>query len=235
MTSATSNSTLVPAFRSGFSPLLKAIAYPLGQFVLPIFFKNIRVSGQEHIPQSGATILAPTHRSRWDSMLIPYVAGPYVTGRDVRFMTSADEMLGVQGWLVRRLGGFPVDTKNPSVASFRFAIDLLNQGELLAIYPEGNIFRDGDLHPLKKGLARIALQAHSARPEQEITILPISLRYSQPVPTFKDSVSIIIEPPLRVSQYAAKSVKAAAEGLHNDLTAAMARSIEANAATQICS
>jgi 1-acyl-sn-glycerol-3-phosphate acyltransferase len=232
MTSATSNSTLVPTFKSGFSPILKSIAYPLGQFVLPIFFKNIQVTGQEHIPASGATILAPTHRSRWDSMLIPYVAGPYVTGRDVRFMTSADEMLGMQGWIVRRLGGFPVDTKNPSVASFRYAIDLLNKGELLTIYPEGNIFRDGGLHPLKKGLARIALQAQSSNPEQEITILPISLRYSKPMPTFRDSVSIRIEPPLQVSKYAAKSGKAAAEKLHQYLTVAMERSIAAN---QICS
>jgi 1-acyl-sn-glycerol-3-phosphate acyltransferase len=140
-------------------------------------------------------------------------------------MTSADEMLGIQGWLVRRLGGFPVDTKNPSVASFRYAIDLLNKGELLTIYPEGNIFRDHALHPLKKGLARIALQAHHSQPEQEIQIIPISLHYSQPLPTFQDSVSIVIAPPLRVSQYAAKSVKVAAEGLHNDLTAAMERSI----------
>jgi 1-acyl-sn-glycerol-3-phosphate acyltransferase len=231
MTLATSNSTLAPTFKSGFSPILKSIAYPLGQFVLPIFFKNIQVTGQEHVTTSGATILAPTHRSRWDSMLIPYIAGPYVTGRDVRFMTSADEMLGIQGWLVRRLGGFPVDTKNPSIASLKFAIELLHKGELLAIYPEGNIFRDTELHPLKKGLARIALQAHSSNPEQEINILPISLHYSKPVPTFRDSVSIVIEPPLKVSQYAAKSVKAAAERLHQDLTAAMARSIAAN---QIC-
>jgi 1-acyl-sn-glycerol-3-phosphate acyltransferase len=232
MTLATSNSTHPPTFKSGFSPILKSIAYPLGQFVLPIFFKNILVTGQEHVPTSGATILAPTHRSRWDSMLIPYIAGPYVTGRDVRFMTSADEMLGIQGWLVRRLGGFPVDTKNPSIASLKYAIELLHKGELLAIYPEGNIFRDKELQPLKKGLARIALQAHSSNPEQEINILPISLRYSKPVPTFKDSVSIMIEPPLKVSQYAAKSVKVAAEGLHQDLTAAMAKSIAAN---QICS
>jgi 1-acyl-sn-glycerol-3-phosphate acyltransferase len=228
MTTATSNSSLVPAFKSGFSPIVKALAYPLGKLVLPIFFSKIEVIGQEHIPTSGATILAPTHRARWDSLLIPYVAGPYVTGRDVRFMTSSNEMLGIQGWIVRRLGGFPVDTVNPSVASFRFAIDLLEKGELLTIYPEGNIFRDGELHPLKKGLGRIALQAHSSQPDQEIHIVPISLRYSKPVPTWKDSVSIVIEPPLKVSQYATGSTKKGAELLHTDLTAAMERAIAKN-------
>jgi 1-acyl-sn-glycerol-3-phosphate acyltransferase len=121
----TDTAALALPFETGFSPIVKSLAYPLGQFVLPRFFKQIQVLGQEHIPRSGATLLAPTHRSRWDPMLVPYIAGPYVTGRDMRFMTSHNEMKGIQGWFVRRLGGFPVDTENPSVATFRYSIDIL--------------------------------------------------------------------------------------------------------------
>ena len=103
--------------QSKFSPWLTKIIYPIGRYLLlPGFFREIEIIGQEHIPATGAVILAPTHRARWDSFLIPYVAGPYATGRDLRFMVSMDEMKGVQGWFVRRLGGFPIDTTKPSIA-----------------------------------------------------------------------------------------------------------------------
>ncbi len=228
MATATSSSTLTNTVKSGFSPLVTSVIYPFGQLFLPNYFWQIKVLGQKHLPRTGATILAPTHRSRWDSMLIPYIAGPYALGRNVRFMTSANEMRGLQGWFVRRLGGFPVDTNNPSLSSFRYAIELINQGELITIYPEGGIRNDGTLHPLKKGLSRIALQAQSVNPCQDIQIVPISIRYSQKLPKWRDSVSIVINPPLSVAQYAQKSVKAGSEALHQALTDAMQETIDLN-------
>jgi 1-acyl-sn-glycerol-3-phosphate acyltransferase len=72
--------------------------------VLPAFFSKITVTGQENIPLTGGVILAPTHRSRWDALILPYAVGRLVSGRDLRFMVSANEMKGVQGWFIRRLG-----------------------------------------------------------------------------------------------------------------------------------
>jgi len=72
--------------------------------------------------------------------------GRGVTGRDLRFMVSADEVRGIQGWF--DLGGFP--DKHPAITTLRHE-SLLQQGEMLVIFPEGNIFRDGSLHPLKLG------------------------------------------------------------------------------------
>jgi hypothetical protein len=55
---------------------LTPILYPLGRrFVLPFYFRQLKVTGQENIPKTGPVILAPTHRSRWDALLIPYAAG----------------------------------------------------------------------------------------------------------------------------------------------------------------
>ncbi len=221
-------SALTTTVKSGFSPLVTSVIYPFGQLFLPNYFWQIQVLGQENLPRTGATILAPTHRSRWDSMLIPYIAGPYALGRQVRFMTSANEMKGLQGWLVRRLGGFPVDTDNPSLSSFRYAIELLHQGELMTVYPEGGLRYQGTLQPLKKGIARIALQAQSSQPQQDIKIVPISIRYSQKFPQWRDSVSIVINPPLLVADYMQKSVKAGAEALHQALTGAMQEAIDLN-------
>jgi 1-acyl-sn-glycerol-3-phosphate acyltransferase len=212
---------------SRFSPWLTNIIYPIGQhLLLPGFFREIEVIGQEYLPQSGAVILAPTHRARWDSLLIPYAAGPYVTGRSLRFMVSIDEMNGLQGWFVRRLGGFPIDTTKPGIGTIRHSVELLHQGEMLTIYPEGNIFRDGTLHPLKKGLARIAIQSVSLKPNLDLQVIPISLHYEHPIPKFRDRVSISIGEPLQVQNYQHLSSKKGAEELHLDLTQSLTKLIE---------
>jgi 1-acyl-sn-glycerol-3-phosphate acyltransferase len=222
MTNTPDATSLQTGHQSGISSWLSKIIYPLGQhIVLPGYFREIEVIGKEHIPQTGAAILAPTHRARWDAILIPYVFGPYVTGRDLRFMVSSDEMTGIQGWFARRLGGFAIDTNKPGIASIRNSVELLHNQELLTIFPEGNIFRDGTLHPLKKGLARIAMQAESLKPGLDLKVIPVNLNYERPEPRFRDRVSIEIGTPLEVKTYQQFSTKTGAEKLHQDLTCAL--------------
>jgi 1-acyl-sn-glycerol-3-phosphate acyltransferase len=207
-----------PQIPAGISGWLTKIIYPLGQYiVLPGFFREIEIIGKEYIPHTGAVILAPTHRSRWDPILVPYAVGPYVTGRSSRFMVSADEVKGIQGWFVRRLGGFAIDTNKPSIASIRHSVELLHDGEMLTIFPEGNIFRDGGLAPLKKGLARIAMQAEATKPGLDLKIIPIRFNYEQPIPKFRGKVSIEIGKPLELTTYQEFSTKTGAEKLHQDL------------------
>ena len=177
------------------------------------------MTGQENLPQEGAVILAPTHRARWDSLLIPYATGRFVTGRDLRFMVTADEMKGLQGWIIKRLGGFPVNPRNPAIASLRYGVEVLQNGEMLVIYPEGNIFRDRQLQPLKPGLARLALQASS---RQELKIVPIHLQYGEPLPKWGCKVKIQIGEPLEVAAYSQVSgVKQKAQRITQDLEAAL--------------
>jgi 1-acyl-sn-glycerol-3-phosphate acyltransferase len=202
----------------GISGWLTKIIYPLGQYiVLPGFFREIEIIGKEYIPHTGAVILAPTHRSRWDPILVPYAVGPYVTGRSSRFMVSIDEVKGIQGWFVKRLGGFAIDTNKPSIASIRHSVELLHAGEMLTIFPEGNIFREGTLAPVKKGLSRIAMQAESSKPGLDLKVIPIRFNYEQPIPKFRGKVSIEICQPLTVQTYQQFSTKTGAEKLHQDL------------------
>ncbi|WP_242041769.1 1-acyl-sn-glycerol-3-phosphate acyltransferase [Alkalinema sp. FACHB-956] len=207
---------------SRLSPWLAPIVYPLGhRIVLPAYFSHIKVVGQEHLPTTGPVILAPTHRSRWDAILVPFAAGKHVTGRHLRFMVTADEVTGVQGWFIRRLGGFPIDTKRPGISSLRHGIDLLEAGEMLVIFPEGNIFRDPYINPLKPGLARLALQAETLKPGSQIQIVPMHLQYSDPQVPCRTAVRIEIGPPLSVSQYMTGHSKQDARSLTADLTQAL--------------
>lgn len=203
---------------SQVSGWLSPLLYLLGRhFLLPFFFREIQIIGQENIPLTGPVILAPTHRSRWDSLLLPYATGRCATGRDLRFMVSINECQGLQGWIVKAMGGFPIDTQHPAIASLRHAIELLEQGEILVIYPEGDIYRDGKLHPLKPGIARLSLIAESSHPGLNIKILPISINYGQPYPQRGTRVKISIGTTLNVADYAVGRVKQKAQNLTSDI------------------
>ena len=203
---------------SRVSPWLSAIAYPLGSnLLLPSFFGNIEVHGQSNLPTSGPVILAPVHRSRWDALIVPHVTGPRATGRYLRFMVTADEVKGLQGWFIRRLGGFPINPRRPGIASFRYSMELLRQGEMMVIFPEGGIFRDAQVHPLKSGLARLAIQAEQGHPNLGVKIVPIYLCYSRALPVWGSKVQVSIGAPLSVARYITGSPKKNARKLTTDL------------------
>ena len=204
---------------SRVSPLLIRVAYLLGHYiVLPSFFGHIKVTGRENIPTSGPVILAPTHRSRWDSLVLPYATGRCVTGRDMRFMVTSNECQGLQGWFVLRMGGFPVNIDRPAIATLRHTVELMQQGEMLVIYPEGGIHRDGQLHPLKPGIARLAVTAESSYPGLDIKVIPVGIHYSEPYPNWGTDVNIHIGEPIKAADYMNGNLKLEAKRLTADLT-----------------
>lgn len=213
----------VTPIASHIKPWLAKIAYPLGRFlVLPSYFsRGIEVIGQENLPTEGPVILAPTHRSRWDALILPYATGRYVTGRDLRFMVTSDEVKGLQGWLIRGLGGFPINPKSPAIASLRHGIELLLEQQMLVIFPEGNIFQDDQVHPLKQGLARLAIQAELSNPGMDVKIVPMSIHYENQKPRWGCRVKVIIGKALSVADYGNGSLKKAAPLLTNDLENAL--------------
>jgi 1-acyl-sn-glycerol-3-phosphate acyltransferase len=204
---------------SHISPVLMGLAYPLFRYlVLPFYFSRIKITGQENLPHGGAVVLAPTHRSRWDPILVAYVAGRLATKRDMHFMVSIDEMKGLQGWFLKRMGGFPVNPRKADIGSLRHGIELLEQQQMMVIFPEGNIFEASDeVKSIRSGMAYIALQAEAASPGLNTQIVPISIRYEPPVPAWRSRAEIKIGKPLATEDYCKKPVKDCAKELRDDL------------------
>ena len=202
---------------NGISPWLAPMAMLLTQDIaLPLWFRSIAVVGTAHLPSKGPVLLAPTHKSRWDALLLPYAAGRRVSGRDCRFMVTSDEMRGLQGWLLQRLGCFAVNQSRPSMASLRYAVDLLAGGRPLVVFPEGRIRSDSGPIRLHQGLARMALLAASSG--VNVPVVPVGIAYGHPHPRVRDTAALCFGPSLRIEGQG----RDAAMAFNQTLAAAMA-------------
>jgi 1-acyl-sn-glycerol-3-phosphate acyltransferase len=187
---------------------------------LRLQFRRVAVLGGDHLPHSGPVLLAPTHRARWDALLLPHAAGRRVTGRDCRFMVTRDEMTGVQGWFLHRLGCFPVDQARPSMTSLRLAIDLLAAHQQVVVFPEGRIRRDDGPIRLRQGLARLAVLA--AGQGVPVRVVPVGIGYSHRIPRPCDRAALCFGAPLMVSGRGREAVLALNQGLAGAMAAAEA-------------
>lgn len=203
---------------NGISPWLSPLAMLLTQDVaLKGFFSRLQVLGREHLPHSGPVLMAPTHRARWDALILPYAAGRRVSGRDCRFMVTVDEMKGLQGWFLHRLGCFPVNQARPQLASLRLAVDLLASEQQLVVFPEGRIAREPGPIRLMQGLSRLAVLAASQG--LTVPVLPVGIAYGHPVPRFGDGAALAFGEPL----YVTGQGREAARQFSEQLAAAMAQ------------
>ena len=201
---------------NGISPWLSPLAMVVTQdLALRAFFSSVTVLGRDRLPLSGPVLLAPTHRARWDALLLPHAAGRRVAGRDCRFRVAVDEMVGLQGWFLHRLGCFPVDQGRPTTASLRLAIDLLAGGQQLVVFPEGRIQRtDGPIH-LHQGLARLSQIAEGQG--VPVAVVPVGIAYSRAIPRWGDRAALCFGAPLR----SAGQGRQAALAFTRELSAAM--------------
>ncbi len=124
--------------------------------VVPCFrlWFRMRVSGAEHVPRKGAAIVAPNHKSFWDSFFIGIC-----TKRHVRFMAKTELIEARYGPLLVRLGAFPVRRGAADADALETARTILRQGGLLALFPEGTRVRDPEsLGSPRRGAGRLALE-----------------------------------------------------------------------------
>lgn len=113
---------------------------------------RLRVEGVEHVPDDGPVLLASTHQSHADSLAIG-VAVP----RPVHFLGDARHLgMPVLGPHLPRLGMVPLQRGQADAGALDVIADLLGDEAAVTVYPEGSRSRDGRVHRLRSGLARLA-------------------------------------------------------------------------------
>ena len=183
------------------NPVLGFLAMFVTQdIVLRFFFSKKKIINNGFsIPTNSSIILAPTHRSRWDGLILTMAMGRRVTNKDCRFMVTNSEMRGIQGWFLKRLGCFSINQLSPSLSTLRYAINLIEKEEQLVVFPEGKINRYGKKLVLKEGLYRLALLA--TKKTKSITILPIGIAYSEVSPKFRSEFCLSFGEPIVMNDY----------------------------------
>ena len=143
--------------------LLRFVAWMLSHCVY-----RFRVQGDEHIPISGPAILACNHVSFVDAVLLMAASPrPIVFLMDHRIF-----QVPVLGWLFRLAKAIPIAPRaeDPAAyeAAFAAAAKVLQDGDLLGIFPEGGITKDGTLQEFKGGIVKILESA-------PVPVIPMAL------------------------------------------------------------
>ena len=174
--------------------------------VLRLFFSKKKIINNFFsIPQNSSIILAPTHRSRWDGLVLTMAMGRRITSKDCRFMVTKSEMRGIQGWFLKRLGCFSINQISPSLSALRYAVNLIEKKEQLVVFPEGKINKYGKKLVLKEGLYRLAKLA--TKKTTSIIIIPIGIAYSQVPPNFRGEFCLSFGKPISMNDYLNFSIK----------------------------
>lgn len=113
-----------------------------------------RVINPERIPERGGALLVVNHVTYADALFLTMVCP-----RPVRFIVS-DEFTSVRllGWMLEIFNSLPISAKNPREAIVS-AVEGLEAGDLICIFPEGQLTRSGCLTPIRRGMELVARRA----------------------------------------------------------------------------
>ena len=117
-----------------------------------------RVEGLEHVPRQGPVLVVANHASNLDPLFVGYGVG-HRTNRIIHFMAK-EEMRHwpVIGFLARNAGVFFVRRGEGDRSAQRLAFDLLADGRMVGVFPEGTRSRDGQMRDARAGAALLAIR-----------------------------------------------------------------------------
>ncbi|HRJ27708.1 MAG TPA: lysophospholipid acyltransferase family protein [Fimbriimonadaceae bacterium] len=143
-----------PLRHSLFFRLLYPAIYLVAALVMTVL-GPFRVRGRRHVPRRGGVLILSNHLADIDPVAV-HLASP----RLVHFMAKKELFeMRILGSVIRFFKAFPVQRGAPDRAALRRAIELLQAGEVVCIFPEGQLSESGDLLPILPGAALVAKRA----------------------------------------------------------------------------
>jgi 1-acyl-sn-glycerol-3-phosphate acyltransferase len=193
-----------------FAAIIEEMLYKVIQVLLklylPLFFKSVEVRGLDKVPVNKPVIFAVNHQNAFlDAILV----GIYVK-RPVYFLTRSDLFQGK--WVLKifnALNLVPIFRqkdgdkyfKEKNEETFKYCIEQLEKGKPVLIFPEGKSEPLHHLFKLKKGVARLAMEAEAKHNfNLRLHIVPVSINYMN---HFLPGKNVFVEylDPIIVSKY----------------------------------
>jgi 1-acyl-sn-glycerol-3-phosphate acyltransferase len=155
-----------------------------------------RIEGEENIPRTGPAILVSNHISAGDTFLLPAMIRRRLTFPAKLELFQGRGLKGrVLAWFLRNVGQVPLNRSGgrASASSMDEVIQVLRDGKLLGIYPEGTRSPDGRLYKGKTGVARLVLKAG-------VPVIPVAMINTEIVPSAIPKIPTMRRPVVRIGR-----------------------------------
>ena len=135
-----------------------------GVYALSRLYFGLDLRGVEGIPREGPVIIAPNHQTFADPPLVT------IPVRRPVFYMAWNRLFRIPlfGWCIRRLRAFPVELEASDARATREVVRLLQAGEAVMIFPEGERTLDGRVGRFKPGAFRLAVSLR-------VPVLPVTI------------------------------------------------------------
>jgi len=141
-----------------FQRIQYALVYPIFWLIVKVLYR-VKVVGRDNVPKTGPALIVCNHISWIDGMFL-FLNSP----RKVRFLVWAPYLQApFVRWLLNLGQVIPIsDDSGPRqiVSALRLATEALNKGELVGIFAEGALSRNGSMLPFKRGMEHILKKAN---------------------------------------------------------------------------
>ena len=168
--------------------------YRFLRFLISIYYRSafrIRVIGAENIPKKGGVILSGNHMSNHDPLILAISQK-----RSLSFMAKDSVLkIPILGPILKAVGVFPVKRGSGDIGAVKKAIEVLKDGKMLSLFPEGTRNKTGErLAPFQSGAALIAYKS-------EAVIVPVGI-----ISSYKlfSTITIIYNKPIDLKKYGEK-------------------------------
>jgi 1-acyl-sn-glycerol-3-phosphate acyltransferase len=193
-------------------------------WVLVNVMYRIKVKGLEHIPETGPALIVSNHVSFMDALVI----GGSVR-RPVRFVMDHNIFkIPVMGFIFRTARAIPIAPAREDAGALQKAFDRIDaelaDGEVVCIFPEGKLTRDGEMNEFKKGVEKILER-------RTVPVIPMALRglwgsffshgegkpaMSRPPKRFWSRIEVVVTAPVPGDDASATSLQKIVAGLRGD-------------------
>ncbi|MGC9006354.1 MAG: lysophospholipid acyltransferase family protein [Sulfurihydrogenibium sp.] len=176
---------------------------PYSEIGYKLFFKTkpflkkllkINAEGVENIPLEGGCILAANHRSHLDPPVINIISP-----RPVIFLAKKELFeVPILGWIIKKAGAIPVKRDSRDAAVIKKSIQLLKDGYVIGIFPEGSRAKPGEFRKPQPGVGYLIEKA-------KVPVIPILIEGTDKIlpvnskipKLFKYNIDVKIGKPIR--------------------------------------
>lgn len=168
-----------------------------------VYFRRFSIAGRERFPASGPTLVVANHPAAWTDVVVLDAA----LDRPLHFLAH-DALFHpwARGVVLRLHGSLPVRSRESVTAdpadnraAFSQCHQLLQEGEVIAVFPEGVSEWDRTIGPLKTGVAWLMLE-HQACGAPAPRLIPVAIHYENRM-GFRSAMTLAVGPDIAADRY----------------------------------